>query len=69
MPQMKRNAKITSRDSEGQTIEINVLVKSNDLDASEIDRVATQASREIADAIRKLVYTDFGPENTQIKMG
>jgi hypothetical protein len=69
MRKLSKNARISSSDANGHTIEISLKFKSsNALEPSEVREVTIKAARAIADHIRNLPYTDFGPENTRINL-
>lgn len=69
MRRLKKSAKITSNDGKGNSLEIAMQFSStNQLEEDEVDNVVVKASRQIADALRTLPYTDFGPENTKISI-
>lgn len=69
MRKLKKSARIISNDGKGNVLEIAVQFSStNHLEPDELANVVVKASRVIADAVRSLPYTDFGPENTKIAL-
>lgn len=65
---MKRVRTIRADDGHGHKISIKVAFEStNSLTPFEIAKVTTEATRHVADAIRNLSYTDFGPDNTIVR--
>jgi hypothetical protein len=67
MRKPKKNARISSNDSNGNAIQVAVeFTSTNELEKDEVEEVTRQAARAVADIIRKLPYTNFGPENTRI---
>ena len=69
MRKPKKSARINSNDSNGNEIEVTINFQStNGLEASEVNSVVVKAVRSMADAIRSLPHTDFGPENTKISI-
>lgn len=63
----KKAASITAKDDKGRSIRVRLEFVSEDgLCPDEVAEVRTRLARKIADAIRELPYSDFGPENTEI---
>jgi hypothetical protein len=65
---MKRNVTIVANDGDTH-IEITArIMPRSPLTRDEVNRVAVEIGRSIADGLRDVSYTSFGPENTQIQM-
>lgn len=64
---MKRNAKVVAVDSDTR-MEISIRFRSDRfvLTTNETKKVAVEAAEKIADAIRTLPYTKYGPVNTRV---
>lgn len=66
---MKRSVKVSANDGD-VLVEIKtriITTRQAALSRDEVDRIATKVGRVIADGVRVLPYTDFGPENTIVR--
>lgn len=62
---MKRNAVVIARDNTGNKTKVRIQFDSKwKLTQSEINNVTRKLARSVADAVRELPCTDFGPDNT-----
>lgn len=65
---MKKNARITADDGEVR-VDVTVRILSrNGLLRGEVQKIAVGTARKVADGLRDVVFTGFGPENTKIRL-
>ena len=64
---MKRIVKVVANDGDSR-IEVTArILPSKTLVRSEVNHLAQQLARGIADGLRPLSYTNFGPDNTDVQ--
>lgn len=64
-----RAATIRAKDGAGRRVTVRIEFTSRDgLLCDEVREARTKLARMVADAIRQLPFSDFGPENTSMTM-
>ena len=64
---MKRIVKVVANDGSSR-IEVTARITSNNsFTRTETNRIAQELARGIADGLRPLSYTNFGPDNTDVR--
>lgn len=66
---MKRTIRVTAYDGATRIETVSkITVPKGQLIRSEVERLARQTAAIVADGVRGLPYTSFGPDNTRIKL-
>jgi hypothetical protein len=64
----RRAARITATDRDYKVVVSFEFKSGNGLILDEVREVRTKLARKIADALRELPHTDFGPEDTKVTL-
>lgn len=66
---MKRNAKVVAFDGDERiTVLIRINTNKYRLSKGEVGRIAVATANNVADGLRSLPYTKFGPHNTKVEV-